>query len=58
MHSNLYFLTLQILNVKHQTLPHNKSKLGFTMSSSTSKTNKEDRKVCFNPFHVNQILHV
>ncbi|BAT90100.1 hypothetical protein LR48_Vigan08g104700 [Vigna angularis] len=37
--------TRQILNVKHQILPHNKSKLGFTMSSSTSKTNKEERKV-------------
>ncbi|KAL9297734.1 hypothetical protein ACSQ67_023630 [Phaseolus vulgaris] len=35
----------QILNVKHQTLPHDKSKLGFTLSSSTSKTNKGDRKV-------------
>ncbi|XP_027348192.1 protein TPX2 [Abrus precatorius] len=40
--------TRQILNVKHQTLPHNKSKLGLTtgnVSSSTSKTYKEDRKV-------------
>lgn len=35
----------QILNVKHQTLPHNKSKLGLTVSSSTSKIHKEDRKV-------------
>ncbi|XP_027191283.1 protein TPX2 [Cicer arietinum] len=32
----------QILNVKPQTYPHNKSKLGY--SSSTSKTLKEDRK--------------
>ncbi|KAG5033235.1 hypothetical protein JHK85_017217 [Glycine max] len=35
----------QILNAKHQTLPHNKSKLGLTVSASTSKYNKEDRKV-------------
>ncbi|TKY66829.1 TPX2 protein [Spatholobus suberectus] len=35
----------QILNVKHQTLPHDKSKLGLTVPSSTSKTHKEDRKV-------------
>nr|KYP58808.1 hypothetical protein KK1_014230 [Cajanus cajan] len=35
----------QILNVKHQTLPHNKSRLGLTASSSTSKPHKEDRKV-------------
>ncbi|XP_061355574.1 protein TPX2 [Gastrolobium bilobum] len=42
--------TRQILNVKHQTLPHSKSKLGLTtsnanVSSSTSKTIREDRKV-------------
>lgn len=55
MYSNLYFLTLQILNVKHQTLPHDKSKLGFTLSSSTSKTNKGDRKVCLVP--LNQIIY-
>ncbi|KAG4985879.1 hypothetical protein AAZX31_12G109800 [Glycine max] len=35
----------QIMNVKHQTLPHNKSKLGLTVSTSTSKSHKEDRKV-------------
>ncbi|KAJ1375379.1 TPX2, C-terminal, partial [Sesbania bispinosa] len=37
----------QILNVKPQTLPHNKSKLGSNanISSSTSKTHKDDRKV-------------
>ncbi|KEH30703.1 targeting protein for Xklp2 protein [Medicago truncatula] len=35
--------TRQILNLKPQTLPHDKSKLGY--SSSTSKTQKEDRKV-------------
>ena len=35
--------TRQILNLKPQTLPHNKSKLGY--SSSTSKILKEDRKV-------------
>ncbi|CAJ1978904.1 unnamed protein product [Sphenostylis stenocarpa] len=35
----------QILNVRHQTLPHDKSRLGFTVPSSTSKTQKEDRKV-------------
>ncbi|KAL2328189.1 hypothetical protein Fmac_021616 [Flemingia macrophylla] len=35
----------QILNVKHQTLPHNKSRLGLSVPSSTSKTHKEDRKV-------------
>ena len=37
------------MNVKHQTLPHNKSKLGLTVSTSTSKSHKEDRKVCFVP---------
>lgn len=35
--------TRQILNLKPQTLPHDKSKLGY--SSSTSKTQNEDRKV-------------
>jgi hypothetical protein len=36
---------MQILNPKPQTLPHDKSKLGYC--SSTSKIHKEDRKVCF-----------
>ncbi|WJX50936.1 hypothetical protein P8452_37179 [Trifolium repens] len=35
--------TRQILNPKPQTLPHDKSKLGYC--SSTSKIHKEDRKV-------------
>lgn len=48
--SFLFFLKFQILNVKPQHLPH-KSKLGLTSSTSnlcsstTNKTNKEDRKV-------------
>ncbi|XP_045820364.1 protein TPX2 isoform X2 [Trifolium pratense] len=36
--------TRQILNPKPQTLPHDKSKLGYC-SSTTSKIHKEDRKV-------------
>lgn len=49
--SFLFFIKFQILNVKPQHLPH-KTKLGLTSSTSnlcsstTNKTNKEDRKVC------------